>query len=107
MVTPRQMQTEAVPRFSIIVPTRNEEADIGATLRALLALEHSAFEVLVVDDSSDRTREIVRGFAAAGVRCLEQGPQRGRAAARNTGMRAARGEILVIPNTPSRLGAIG
>ena len=47
MVTPRQMQTEAVPRFSIIVPTRNEQADIAATLRALLALEHPAFEVLV------------------------------------------------------------
>lgn len=103
MVNPLQTQTEAVPRFSIIVPTRNEEADIAATLRALLALEHPAFEVLVVDDSSDRTREIVRGFAADGVRCLEQGTQRGRAAARNTGMRAARGEILVILNADVHL----
>ena len=97
------MQAEAAPRFSIIVPTRNEAADIAATLRALLALEHAAFEVLVVDDSTDGTREIVRSFAAAGVRCLEQGAQRGRAAARNTGMRAACGEILVILNADVHL----
>ncbi|MEY4223050.1 MAG: hypothetical protein RL334_1692 [Chloroflexota bacterium] len=84
------MQAEAAPRFSIIVPTRNEAADIAATLRALLALEHAAFEVLVVDDSTDGTREIVRGFAAAGVRCRARSAGGQRPATQACALRAAK-----------------
>jgi len=48
------------PFVSIIVPARNEEANIGGCVSSLAALEYPAFEVLVVDDESrDRTAEIV------------------------------------------------
>jgi glycosyl transferase family 21/glycosyl transferase family 2 len=40
------------PRISIIVPSRNEEQDIRATLEHLLVLDYSNYEVIAVDDRS-------------------------------------------------------
>ena len=40
------------PRISIIVPARNEEQDIRATLDRLLALDYSNYEVIAVNDRS-------------------------------------------------------
>ncbi len=54
------------PRVSIIVPARNEEADIEQGLTGLLALDYDNYEVIVVDDrSTDRTGEIVDRVAAS------------------------------------------
>jgi glycosyltransferase involved in cell wall biosynthesis len=60
-------------RVSAIVPARNEEGAIAACVRSLIPQEEIA-EILVIDDqSSDRTAEIVRGLAAecAKVRLLK------------------------------------
>ena len=47
-------------RVTIIVPARNEEADIERTLTNLLALDYDNYEVIAVDDrSTDRTGEIM------------------------------------------------
>jgi glycosyltransferase involved in cell wall biosynthesis len=55
----------AEPRVSIIVPARNEEEDIRATLEALLALDYSNYEVIAVNDrSTDRTGQIMEEIAA-------------------------------------------
>lgn len=40
------------PPISIVVPAHNEEAVIVDSVRAMLALEYSEFEVIVVDDGS-------------------------------------------------------
>lgn len=48
------------PRVSIIVPARNEEYDIRATLESLLGLNYSNYEILAVNDrSTDRTGQIM------------------------------------------------
>ena len=53
------------PRVSIIVPARDEEADIAEALTRLLALDYENYEVIVVDDrSTDRTGEIIDRIAA-------------------------------------------
>ena len=52
-------------RVSIVVPARNEEADIRNTLLHLLKLDCSNYEVIAVDDrSTDRTGEIMDAVAA-------------------------------------------
>ena len=57
------------PRITIIVPARNEEADIEQSLTSLLSLEYDNYEVIAVNDrSTDSTGEIMRrvaGTAAA------------------------------------------
>ena len=54
------------PRISIIVPARNEEADIVESLQSLLALEYDNYEVIAVNDrSTDRTCELMELVAAS------------------------------------------
>jgi len=55
------------PRVSIIVPARNEEADIERTLTNLLALDYNNYEIIAVDDrSTDRTGEIMESLCGVG-----------------------------------------
>src|SRR5450755_2060694 len=61
------------PDVSIIIPARNEEANLGACLESLTTQTGLAFEIIVVDDAStDRTREIALSFA--GVSIISPGP---------------------------------
>ena len=54
-----------LPRVSVIVPAKDEEANIAACLTSLLAQDHPDFQVIAVDDrSEDRTAEIAAGLAA-------------------------------------------
>ncbi len=54
------------PRVSIIVPARNEEAEIEKALRSLLALDYDNYEVIAVNDrSTDRTGEIMERAAGS------------------------------------------
>ncbi|HVD39456.1 MAG TPA: glycosyltransferase family 2 protein [Solirubrobacterales bacterium] len=63
-------------KLSIVIPAHNEEGSVAATVEGVTAkLEHEAIEydVLVIDDnSSDRTKEIVEEIGASNprVRCL-------------------------------------
>ena len=61
---------------SVLIPARNEEANIGEALQCILESEGVDFEVIVLDDgSTDRTAEIVREFAARDARVrLESAP---------------------------------
>lgn len=89
------------PLVSVVVPVRNEEQHIEACLERLLAQDYprERLEILVVDGrSSDRTRAIVKTVAAhhpdASVRLLDN-PERTVPHAMNTGIRAARGAVIV------------
>ena len=61
------------PEVTIVVPARNEEANLGDCLRSLTSQTGVAYEIVVVDDgSTDRTREIAGSFA--GVRVISPSP---------------------------------
>jgi cellulose synthase/poly-beta-1,6-N-acetylglucosamine synthase-like glycosyltransferase len=78
-----------------IVPAHNEEAMIARALDALLASDYPDLEILVVDDgSSDRTPDIVAGYARRAVRLIRQA-NAGKANALRTGFAAARYPIVV------------
>jgi len=80
---------------SIIVPARNAEAAIADCLRALLRQDiEEPYEIIVVDDgSTDRTAIIAEEFLQ--VKVLRQA-QKGAASARNAGIRAASGNIILF-----------
>ena len=93
---------------TVIVPVRNEAAHILATLRELVTQKYASgrFEILVIDgESEDATPELVRGFAERHpcVR-LFHNPKRLSSAARNIGVREARGDVVVIIDGHCEIG---
>jgi chlorobactene glucosyltransferase len=53
-----------LPLVSVLVPARNEERNIAACVRSLLAQDYPEFEVIVLDDASeDGTRDVLCEFA--------------------------------------------
>jgi glycosyltransferase involved in cell wall biosynthesis len=63
--------------LSVLIPARNEERNLPATLESVLANVDATFEVVVLDDhSTDRTVEIVRSFSQRDSRVrLERAPE--------------------------------
>jgi glycosyltransferase involved in cell wall biosynthesis len=79
---------------SVIIPCYNVEPWVGAAVSSALAQTWPDTEVIVVNDgSTDGTAAVLRGLAGPRVRVLEQA-NLGAAAARNAGLREARGEFI-------------
>src|SRR5690349_11671199 len=96
-------------RISILIPCRNAERYIGATLDSILAQRDVDLEIIVIDDgSTDRSNDIVQGKNDPRIRIIP-GPQRGISGAFNAGLAAASGEFLARCDAddlypPNRLG---
>jgi glycosyltransferase involved in cell wall biosynthesis len=85
-----------VPRVSVVMAARNEERFVEAAVRSALGQTFSDLEVIVVDDgSTDRTAGIVERIDDPRLHLIRI-PQTGSAAARNVGLRAARGEFIAF-----------
>lgn len=87
-----------MPAVSVIMPAYNVEPYVGGAIRSALAQTYTDFEVIVVDDGSrDGTADVVRELSKQDSRVrLVQQPNRGLAGARNTALRAARGEYFAL-----------
>jgi len=82
------------PKYSVIIPLYNKKKEISATVESVLFQSEQDFELLVVNDgSTDGSADIVRKIRDPRLRLIEQ-ENRGVSAARNRGIREARGEIL-------------
>lgn len=94
------------PLVSFSLPAYNEEASIAATLERLLEVDYPSDrrEILVISDAStDRTDEIVRGFATRGVELLRMPERRGKTAAENAARERLRGGIVVNTDASVRV----
>ncbi len=83
--------------FSIIIPVYNASAYIEQSLTSVFAQTYCDFEVIVVDDgSTDDTVDRVKKFSHhASLRYVYQA-NAGPAAARNTGLQLASGELIAF-----------
>ena len=105
-----QHGSEKRPSVSVIVPARNEAANIPALLSSLTALEYPDYEVLVVDDrSDDGTPELVVATHPGNAREVhlirgESLPEGwfGKPWACFQGARAARGEFLLFTDADTQ-----
>jgi glycosyltransferase involved in cell wall biosynthesis len=91
--------TEPGPRASIVIPTHQRREALRRALAALAAqtVDATSFEVIVsVDGSTDGSEEMVRSFDAPYDLRVTAGPSRGRAAACNSAIGLARGEVLIV-----------
>jgi len=96
---------------SVIIPTYNRAAVVARAITSVLAQDHAPIEIIVVDDAStDDTQRVVEGLGDARIRYIARSENRGAAAARNTGIRAARGAFIAFLDSddeylPGRLSA--
>lgn len=98
------------PLVSVVIPARNEAANIEACLGSVTASIYPAFEVLVVDDrSEDRTAELAAAVPPGRARRLEviRGEELpsgwfGKPWACWQGARAARGNLLLFTDADTR-----
>jgi glycosyltransferase involved in cell wall biosynthesis len=92
------------PVVSILTPAHNVAPYIGEAISSALQQTFTRFELLVVEDgSTDETATIAEEFAAADprVRVVRQ-KNSGPARARNTALRAARGDYLALLDSDDR-----
>ncbi|MFW6116145.1 MAG: glycosyltransferase family 2 protein [bacterium] len=81
------------PKVSVVIPAYNHAPYVAQTISSILAQTWRDFEIIVVDDgSTDETPQIIAQFGDQ-IRYVWQA-NRGIAAARNTGIRQARGEFI-------------
>ncbi len=96
------LQNGKPPFFSIIVPTYNRADMISATIDSCLQQTWHDFELLVIDDgSSDHTEAVVMAIDDHRIRYIKR-DNGGPAAARNTGIMAARGRYLAFLDSDDR-----
>lgn len=87
--------SSSTPLVSVVIATYNAADTLEACLASLERLAYPNFEVIIVDDGSeDGTRAIAARFSSFNY--IDLGSNRGLSAARNAGVRAARGEIIAF-----------
>lgn len=96
--TDEEYSKENPPVFSIIIPAFNSQAYLSECLDSIERQNFDRYEVIIVNDgSSDNTEKIAQARAAENsrIRCISQANQ-GLSGARNTGIRNAAGEYLLL-----------
>jgi cellulose synthase/poly-beta-1,6-N-acetylglucosamine synthase-like glycosyltransferase/peptidoglycan/xylan/chitin deacetylase (PgdA/CDA1 family) len=95
----RRVRRTPLRRFNqpvtVLIPAYNEEKGIEATLRSVLRSRHDVDVIVIDDGSTDDTAKIVRELKFPGVKLIRQA-NAGKAAALNTGIAAARTELIVM-----------
>ena len=85
------------PEISVIVPVYNRRALLSRALASVAAQTFRDFEVIVVDDgSTDSPCDAVAACRIENLRLVRHDKNRGAAAARNSGIAAARGEWIAF-----------
>jgi glycosyltransferase involved in cell wall biosynthesis len=85
------------PLISVIIPAYNVAPYIGETLDGVFAQTFTDFEVIIVNDGSPDTEQFERAIQPYRERiCYLKQENCGASAARNAGLRAARGELIAF-----------
>ena len=109
-------RASSTPRVSVVTIFYNAETYLAEAIESVLAQDYRDFEFLLVDDgSNDRSTGIARDYVDRNpdrLRYLEhpRHANRGMSAARNLGLREARGDLVAFIDAddrwrPSKLGA--
>lgn len=94
------------PTVSVSVPAYNEEHQIDELIASLLALDYpkDRLQLLIVSDgSTDRTDEIVQGYADDGVQLLRMPERGGKTKAEYAASEHITGEIIVNTDASIRI----
>ena len=88
------------PTVSVILPTYNRRGLISRSIRSVLRQTYGDFELIVVDDgSTDGTAAVLRNYRDPRIRIFRHLRNKGAGAARNTGIRQARGDYFAFQDS--------
>ena len=88
-------QRSMTPRVTVLMPVYNAAAYVGAAIQSILAQEHDAFELLIVDDAStDGSLDVVRSFRDPRIHVLHNESNLKLAHALNRGLAEAKGDLI-------------
>lgn len=93
------------PAITVLITDYNTPPEnLSHAVRSILAQSFQNFELLIVDDGSDRpTRSVLEEISDDRLRLIKHEMNEGTAAALNTGMRAATGEYVVRIDSDDRV----
>ena len=85
------------PLISVIIPTYKRATLIARAIETVLRQTYGNVEILVVDDASpDDTVSVVQAIPDPRIRYIRHEKNKGSSATRNTGIRAAKGELIAF-----------
>ena len=99
-----------MPDVTVLMPVRNGERYLRASVDSILAQSFSNFELVIVDDgSTDGTASILASYADPRIRVVKHDRTEGLSAALNHGLACARGALVARQDaddlsSPDRLG---
>ena len=88
------------PTASIVIPTYNRGKVLGRAIESVANQTFKDFEIIIVDDcSTDETKKLIDEFEDPRITYIKHKNNRGGAAARNTGIKAARGDFIAFQDS--------
>ena len=85
------------PLISIVLPVYNREKLVLNSIESVLNQTYKNFELIVVDDySNDNTHSVISSIPDKRIKLLKHDKNRGASAARNTGIKASRGDWIAF-----------
>lgn len=86
------------PQFSVVMPLHNKAEHVAAAIRSVFSQSRPPLEIIVIDDcSTDGSRKIAEAFFGGRLRLLDRDrPGPGGYAARNLGIREAKGDWIAF-----------
>lgn len=86
-----------VPLVSVVIPAYNTEKYIGKAIESVLQQTEPNLEIIVISDcSTDKTTDVVRGFADKRIKLLVNQQNYGASYSRNRGIRNANGRWIAL-----------
>jgi len=80
------------PKISVIIPVYNEESYISDLIKSIKQQTYGDYEIIAVDSSTDNTPKIL---SKLGIKAIKI-PKTNVSAARNAGIKKAKGEIIAL-----------
>lgn len=88
------------PLISCVLAVKNEEKLIARCIDSLLNSDYENKEIIVVNDAStDKTKEILKGYRKLGVKVINLSKNIGKKRAIGVGLRIAKGDIFVFTDS--------
>src|SRR3989338_4904135 len=88
------------PIVSVVIPTYHRAHLIRKAIQSILNQTYQDLEIIVVDDcSGDNTEEVVKSLNDERIRYIRHEKNKGAPAARNTGIKAAKGEYIAFQDS--------